>query len=133
MSNTKFADPTGLDSDNISTAFDLSKLLFHAIANSDIKNATTKKAYNISILNNKSSRTVYNTDILLDSFINKEYTIIGGKTGYTPDAGACLAIRVEDHEGNDIIVVVMGSRDQNSRFHEVKALTQWTFDNYTWE
>lgn len=133
LKDTVFTDPTGLDEGNISTPFDISKLIFHALNIPEIETATSKSSYLITIQNKNLKRTIYSTDLLLNSYINKSYSIRGGKTGFTPKAGACLGIQVEDKDKNDIIVVVMGSRDLNSRFHEVKALTQWAFNNYTWE
>lgn len=132
LTNTYFVDPTGLNEGNISTALDISRLIYHAIQDKNIAKATTHSAYTITILNKNTKRRIYNTDQLLDSYINRTYKIKGGKTGFTYEAGSCLGVVVDDKNGNEIIVVVMGSKDNQHRFNEVKGLTQWAFDNFEW-
>ena len=76
---------------------------------------------------------VPNTNELLIGFINQDpYQIIGGKTGYLPEAGYCLAIQVQEDHGRDIYVIVLGSDTKEDRFREVKGLTQWAYDTYNW-
>lgn len=132
LEKTYFVEPTGLHEGNISTALDVSKLIYHATQHPKIAHATTQPTYTLNILNKDSARRIYNTDKLLDTYINQAFTILGGKTGFTYEAGSCLGIAVKDKSENDIIVVVMGSKNNEYRFKEVKGLTQWTFDNYTW-
>ena len=38
----------------------------------------------------------------------------------------------EPYNNNEIISVVLGSRDNYSRFQDSKGIIQWTFDNYEW-
>lgn len=132
LKNTVFVEPTGLDQRNVSTALDISYLLYHSLQDPFIADATTRSVYSFDILNNEKTRNVYATDRLLDSYLNSSYTIKGGKTGFTYDAGSCLGIQIEDKDGNELIVVVLGSNNNQTRFTEVKALTEWTYDNFTW-
>lgn len=132
LSNTMFLDPTGLNDGNVSTALDISRLIFHAMLSEDIRHATTRRSYNVSARNSNQVRKLYTTDRLLESYINNEYEIKGGKTGFTTEAGSCLGVMVGDKRGREIIVVVMGSQNNVQRFTEVKALTEWTFENYEW-
>lgn len=132
LRDTVFEDPTGLLEGNVSTSMDIAKLIYNAMLNEEISKATTRPVYSVSIYNKSTQRKIYNTDTLLDSYINKAYEIKGGKTGFTNEAGSCLGVMVNNKKGNDIIVVVMGSENNSMRFNEVKALTQWAFDNYSW-
>jgi len=134
LKNTKFFDVTGLSSKNISTASEISELLMLALEKEEIKNALTKKGYNFSILNNEKSRSIYTTNRLLESFLNSDghgYEIIGGKTGFLPEAGGCLAVVVEK-DGHKIISVILGSDNMETRFEDMKALVDWIYLNYKW-
>jgi len=67
--------------------------------------------------------TWYNTNKLLD----KGYK--GVKTGNTPGAKACLSSYWED-ENINIIIVVLGSTSQQSRFNDTMLIKDWTRDIY---
>lgn len=130
--DTHFADPTGLNDGNVSTPFDVSRLLNHALSYDIIKEITSQDSYVLRFVDNDKVRTIYNTDLLLTSYINEAFSIEGGKTGYIPEAGYCLGVQVGDDDGHSVVVVVMGSTSNEDRFKDVKALTQWAFDNHEW-
>ena len=53
-----------------------------------------------------------------------------GKTGYTSEAGFCLAASAE--RGNmRVVSVVIGAADSKTRFDNVKAMFDYAFANYT--
>lgn len=134
MFSTEFADPTGLDNGNISTALDVAKLVHQAIQKNEIKESVIQPGYSFDILNSTRKRKIYNTDILVESFLNNKkngYELIGGKTGYLPKAGYCLAVSVKKDE-NEVIFVVLDSPAIQSRFYDVKVLADWIYTNYKW-
>jgi serine-type D-Ala-D-Ala endopeptidase (penicillin-binding protein 7) len=134
MFNTEFADPTGLNENNLSTALDVAKLVHSSMQKNEIKESVLQGRYKFDILNNKKKRTIYNTDILLSSFLNSKkygYELIGGKTGFLPEAGYCLSVEVE-YEDHPIVVVVLGSSTIEQRFHDVKVIADWVYSNYAW-
>lgn len=135
MHNTTFADPTGLNEKNLSTAQDIARLLHFAMQSSEISESVLQGKYEFNVLNRRKKRTVYNTDILVDSFLNKKeygYKLIGGKTGYLPEAGYCLAVEIA-HSEHPVIIVVLDSENISSRFQDVKAVADWVFSNYEWQ
>ena len=80
------------------------------------------------------SYLIKSTNLLLDSFLNKEpYHIVAAKTGSLPEAGYCLAQAVRNKEGHELIAVTLGSENHFSRYQDVKALLGWGFDAYTWD
>ena len=127
MSDSIFFEPTGLDPANVSTAFDIIKLAQTALSQPDIAAATKQKEYKFSIINAPRNYTLKNTDRLLNSYLN----VVSGKTGFLDEAGYCLVSNI-DNNGHEVLVVVLGSETEDSRFQEVKALSQWSFDNYYW-
>jgi D-alanyl-D-alanine carboxypeptidase len=128
---TTFFDPTGLNSDNTSTASEVAILLNYALTREPIQSATSTAYYEYEVTNKEHQRTVKlrNTDWLLRSYLN----ILGGKTGSLEEAGNCLAVKIKGEQGQEILVVVLGSQTNSDRFQDVKAITDWVFTNYQWK
>lgn len=129
MENTIYVEPTGLNADNKSTVIDLAKLGKVAFLQPKISDATTRKEHSFITLDNQEYHKQISQNILLDSYLN----VTGAKTGFTYDAGYCMVAQIKNDSGNEIIVVVLGSKSSDTRFEEVKALATWAFDNYQWQ
>lgn len=85
VKNTHFSNPVGMDDvDNYSTAKDLSIILKYALQNETFKTIFETDEYFMKSLNKKIYKTLKDKDI--DTSIIK-----GSKTGYTGEAGRCLA------------------------------------------
>lgn len=135
MFNSKFADPTGLSEKNISTALDIARLLNVAMKKNEIRESVLQSEYKFNILNRNQIRAIHNTDVLVDSFLNNKndgYELVGGKTGFLPEAGYCLAAAIKK-DGHEVIVVVLNSPSLAERFQNVKAIADWVFSNYEWK
>jgi len=130
MENTHFVDVTGLDPRNISTAFDLTKLVFFAFKNEEIQKASSAKEYVFYTLNTKKLHRLINTNQLLRKNL---LNIIGGKTGYLDESGYNLIVAAKGENGVKIATVVLGSKSKKQIFQEVKDLTNWVFKHYTWK
>ena len=128
MFDSKFFEPTGLDPANVSTPADIIRLARAALGAPEIALATSQPEYTFKVINAPRTYTLENTDRLLNSYLD----IAAGKTGFLDEAGYCLISEVKGPEGQEILVVVMGSASEETRFTEVKALAQWAFDNYRW-
>jgi len=126
--NTFFAEPTGLNPANISSAYDLSKLTLEVLKEDKIREALKLDEYKFKTVNTGISHTIKNTDKLLNSFLE----IIGGKTGYIDEAGFNLALEVKGKGKEKIVIVVLGSKSSDDRFQEAKGLANWAFENYKW-
>ena len=87
MKNTHFSNPVGIDNDNYSTVYDISILLKYALKNKEFYKIFTTREYKTT------------TNIILESTIiekSQPYNIdvsniLGSKTGFTDEAGNCLA------------------------------------------
>ncbi len=133
LKNTFFVDPTGLEPDNIGTAADVAKLLSHALQNKKIQETVIQKKYIFSPVGSKKVYYVKSTNELLWSFLNEgPYELLGGKTGYTEEAGYNLVV-ASRRDGHEIIIVVLGSKTAEDRFKEIKGLADWAFENYKWQ
>ena len=49
-------------------------------------------------------------------------TIMGGKTGNTYSAGACLIQCIQNSEGKEFIIGVFGARNYDSLYHQMQYL-----------
>lgn len=136
MTSSTFADPTGLDDGNHSTAKDIAILAQKAFSDPRIADAATSAEYSFLPVGSKAKkpRVVHSTDMLLGSKLNKgDFRIAGAKTGTLgAETGYHLAIAVDDGEGHELLVVVLGSADLDSRFSDAKALAYWAFGAYDW-
>ena len=127
LKNTFFINPTGLDffqeqnhiNSNVSTAFDLAYFASHILEkNPELFEITAEKEHNILKPNGEIRHISQNTNALLYEFPQ----IIGGKTGWTPIAGGCLIIVIEEPKDNSYIInVVLGAED---RFGEMRKLIE---------
>lgn len=135
LNNTHFADPSGLDAGNKSTAGDLARFLNLALENPVIAKVTNMSDYQFDVnweSNGKAkTRTVKvkNTDLLLKSYLN----VLGGKTGHVEEAGYCVVTKIKGNGGQEIIIVILGSDSNFDRFQDVKAIADWVFANYQWQ
>lgn len=134
MKDTSFVEPTGIDAGNVSTAYDIAKLLHAASQSAQIADALRRPIYQFEPLNKPGVRKSITTNTLLNSFVNQDpYKIVGGKTGFTYEAGYCMTIRVDGPaENDDVIVVLLGADSPEARVQGVKGLVDWTYDNYLW-
>ncbi len=131
LTDTYFEDSTGLSSGNVSTALEVAQIAKYALAKIEINKATLKNDYSFKTLQGVVKK-VYTTDYLLESFPENGIKVLGGKTGYTELAEYCFVGKFTNKNGNEIITVVLGSDNKNSRFYETKELAEWTYGNYTW-
>ncbi len=123
MVNTTYLNPTGLDSlknMNYSTAFDLSLLANYVLKNhQDLLQVTSKENDTFCSVTNDDCILIESTDQLLkDPDIAP--TIVGGKTGETPNAKKNLVLITKGStEGEYLINVILGSDDH---FSDMKKL-----------
>ncbi len=129
--NTRFADPTGLNPSNLSTAYEIAKIAKQTFENQEIKKILVIKRYNFyTFQGEKKIREVIvkNTNELLES----SFKIKAGKTGFSNEANSCLVIQVENEKGNEIVAVLLGNKIKEINFKEMKILIEWIFQNYQW-
>lgn len=107
MSDTHFSNCTGLESnEHISTVEDMAKLLQYAIQNPQFLQILSSAFYSVAPTNmHPEGFTFYSTVAgNLDSMQVNGGTILGGKTGYTEEAGLCLASLAEIYDKYYILV-----------------------------
>ncbi|MBT4210019.1 MAG: D-alanyl-D-alanine carboxypeptidase [Candidatus Komeilibacteria bacterium] len=127
LANTNFVDPTGLKDNNKSTALDILSLAKVAFDNQYINDAVSKAVYNFQAISGANHKII-STNKLFNSFLN----IKAGKTGFVNASGYCLVAEVVGEGESDIISVVLGSDSHDGRFQDLKILSAWVLDNFSW-
>lgn len=132
MTNSTFRDPTGLSAANVSTARDI-VLLLSAVQNvPEIASTIVMSQVTITQASGRGV-TIDSTDELLTSFINQPpFSMLGGKTGYLPEAGYCIGVGVRHEHAGDVFIVLLGSDNKYTRVQEVKGLADWVYRVFTW-
>ncbi|WFA08881.1 D-alanyl-D-alanine carboxypeptidase [Tissierella sp. Yu-01] len=127
MGDTHFTNVTGLHDDNhYTTVKDIAKLLEYALKNKTFYEIFTTIRRSTSNTNrHPGGITFYST--LYKKTNTLEFDggeIIGGKTGYTEEAGLCLASLAEKN-GSKYILVTAGAAGDNysEQYHIIDALT----------
>ena len=119
VTNSKFDNPIGMDSENnYSTASDLAKILIYRLENETFKTIFNTNTYTITSLNKKIKKTLtsYKTDTSI---------IMGSKTGFTYEAGRCLA-STTTIEGVDYLFISLGA-DVNSEYHAIDTINIYEY------
>lgn len=103
MDHTHFTNPTGLhDENHYSTAQDMAKLMAYCLQNESFRNLISLHSCTATTgLEMKSSLWAGLSSIDVPG-------LLGGKTGYTPQAGRCLASAAEQN-GMKLVLVTGGS------------------------
>ena len=107
LNDTHFVNASGLhDPAHVSSVRDISKLFRYAIKNPTFYQILTSKSYMTHVPNELTI-----TSSLLAKIPGEEGAILGGKTGYTPEAGLCLASIIEK-DGKQYIFVTTNANGQ---------------------
>jgi D-alanyl-D-alanine endopeptidase (penicillin-binding protein 7) len=120
LQSTSFTDPSGLKAENISSAYDLSRLISFAAADERIAPIMRTAEYKVST--SRRTITIHNTNRLVTG---GEVDVVGGKTGFITKAGYCLATLLRLPQGNQVAVVVLGANSNTGRFWETRHIFNW--------
>jgi len=121
MSNSQFADPAGLKSENVSTASDLAIMVAAADGYPLITQSTTTTRMDVRPYSGRGPLTYGNTNRLLK---NKSWDIELSKTGYINEAGRCLVMQA-NIEGEDVSIVLLNSFGKLTPFGDSNRLRKW--------
>ena len=119
MTHTRFVEPTGLSSENVSTPKDLVKLLQASAQRPTIREFTTSDEHEVR--RGKGSPTLFrNTNALVRK---PEWDIKVSKTGYISEAGQCL-VMVARINNRDTAIVLLDSGGKATRIGDATRIRQ---------
>jgi len=127
LNDTHFTEPTGISELNYSTVYDLAQMVKYSMDKPLIWQILGIKEIDIYSQDKKIKHHLVNTDKLLDEIPE----IIGGKTGFTDEAGGCMLtiVKLPNKVGEYLITIVLGS---DNRELSTKKLIEWIQKAYVW-
>ncbi len=126
--NTHFVTPNGLhDENHYTTAYDLYLIFKECIKYEEFVNIVGSSSYTANIVcADGTTRQEYwdSTSFYAKGVVAAPTgaTVIGGKTGYTGEAGNCLILLNVDANGNQYISIVMGASEKPVLYEDMTAI-----------
>ena len=119
MTDTHFADATGLNSNNVSTARDLVHLVQEGWRNPYVRAYTTTPSYEVPL--HRTMVTFNNTNPLVKQ---DNWHISLSKTGFIEEAGRCLVMRATLAQ-KDVVIVLLNSQGKYTRIGDANRVRLW--------
>ena len=137
LTGTHYMNPVGLhDEQNYTTARDVYTLFSYALKNDTFKTVCGAPRYTIEATNMSGSRILSTTNFMIDNNTNYFYQYAkGGKTGYTDEAGRCLA-SFASYNGYTYLCVLMNCPPKGEKryeFVESTELYRWAFNSFSFK
>jgi len=120
MINTRFADSTGLDPRNVSTASDLAKMVSAASSYPLITRLSTAQAHQVTV-RPAGSLQYRNSNPLVQQ---GRWAIALSKTGYIHEAGRCLVMKA-DVGSRPAVMVFLQSGSRHSPVADATRVKNW--------
>ncbi|MCB1697864.1 MAG: D-alanyl-D-alanine endopeptidase [Pseudomonadales bacterium] len=121
MNSSRFSDPAGLHTENLSTASDLARMIAAAKTYPLITQSTTTLKQEVRPFSRRGPLNFANTNRLLK---NADWDIELSKTGYIHEAGRCLVMRA-NIEGEEISIVLLNSFGKLTPYGDSNRLRKW--------
>ena len=119
MSTAHFVEPTGLSSDNVSSAVDLAKLVQAAATNATIREYSTDPEHTFYVRGRAMAFRSTN------SLVKKsDWQVTVQKTGYIAEAGRCLVMQTII-DGRDVVIVLLNSWGRLTRIGDANRVRDW--------
>jgi len=125
MNATRFVDATGLDSNNVSTAEDLVKMVDAAYHYPEIRQVSTLPSQEITLYGRQNPLNFVNTNALVRG---GKWDIGLSKTGFINEAGRCLVMQAHI-SGQPVIIVLLDSVGKLTRIGDANRIRKWVENN----
>jgi D-alanyl-D-alanine endopeptidase (penicillin-binding protein 7) len=121
LSSTKYVDPSGLYAANVSSAYDMARLITYVSNDDRIASVMRKQYYSLPV--GRRTVQVHSTNQLV---MKGDVDVQAGKTGFIRTSGYCLATLLRLPQGGpSVAVVILGAKSNAGRFMETRHLFSW--------
>lgn len=121
LKSTSYADPSGLLSANVSSAYDMAKLITYVSTDERISSIMRMPTYTVTA--GRRQINIHSTNQLV---MKGDVDVQAGKTGFIRNSGYCLATLLRLPQGGpEVAVVVLGAKSNAGRFMETRHLFNW--------
>ena len=121
MTHTRYADPTGLSAQNVSTANDLAVLVAAAAEYPQIREFSTTGSHYVEVQPTGKVLGFNNTNNLVKS---SQWDIKLSKTGYIREAGKCL-VMLATIASKPFVIVLLDSAGKYTRLGDAQRVRHW--------
>ena len=121
MTRTHFGDPTGLSSENVSTASDLARMVKAASGYELIRDATTTASHYVEVQPTGRILGYNNTNSLVRA---GQWDIQVSKTGFIREAGKCL-VMLATIASRPVVIVLLDSYGRLTRIGDANRVKHW--------
>ena len=119
LHSMSYADPTGLDPRNVSSARDLAALVSHAYDYGVIRQFSSYQSYSFN-LGNRVYHAANTNGLVRDG----RWNIGLSKTGFIREAGRCVVMQANVNN-RPAVVVLMGANSSQSRSGDATRILNW--------
>ena len=119
LAETRFEDPAGLSTGNVSCARDLARVVDQAHHYPLVRTFTTQESTEIH--SGRRLLQFHNTNLLLES---SRWRIGLSKTGYIEESGQCLVMQAELCQ-RPLLIILLDANGKHSRFDDANRIRQW--------
>ncbi|MCX5850148.1 MAG: D-alanyl-D-alanine endopeptidase [Deltaproteobacteria bacterium] len=119
LTDTRFEDPTGILSGNVSSAHDLARMVDAAYQYNLIREYTTCKETSIQL--GDRIRQFHNTNHLVR---NPRWQIGLSKTGFIGDSGRCLVMQSQVAQ-RPVLIVLLDAQGKLTRYGDANRIKKW--------
>ena len=119
LDSTSIAEPTGLSPNNISSAQDMVTVLRAAARYPAIAQITSQRSHEVLVSGRR--KVFHNTNRLVGG---TEWEVFLSKTGFTNEAGRCLAMQARAN-GRTVTIVLMGAAKPSGRLRDSMMIRRW--------
>ncbi len=138
LTHTTFADPTGIELENVSNAREVAYFAADAFAKENIKKLAGSSKTHIAALNDAAYvRDISSTNWMLYYPAYDDLYVTAGKTGFLNESGWNLVVQL--HPMNDadtsrsLTIVALGAAGRRESFDDAAALARWTWKSFDWK
>jgi D-alanyl-D-alanine endopeptidase (penicillin-binding protein 7) len=121
MTRSHFSDPTGLSSENVSTAHDLARMVQAAAEYPLIREFTTTASHYVEVQPTGQLLGFNNTNSLVKS---GSWDIQVSKTGFIREAGKCL-VMLATIASRPVVIVLLDSYGRLTRVGDANRVKYW--------
>lgn len=114
LGQTRFVDPVGIHHGNVSTAYEVAKILRQAVLHPVLQKVMRTRNYFFRpIWPKRRAINYHNTNALVHRL---RFPVYGGKTGFNNKAGYCFASAMRLPGAGPVLAVFLGSSSKTRRF-----------------
>ena len=122
MTEAEFVDPTGLETDNTATAYDLAILARYAWQNRLLRQLSGTAEVGFTSVRGRAYK-IRNTNPLF--YRPLAYKLLASKTGYLDESGYNLVVEVRTRQGQRYLLVLLNASTAEERNSDAGTLVNW--------